>query len=247
MERLLEEESIVRYTAPFKIRDKDGNYVPSDRRIPTEISCKIERGDISFEESKKLLDILNCVLPPREWEEQGELWMQQVSPEPVTRDDVIRLTLLVDRRLKALKALDSGIDPVRRHVYSQLMDELIRQEVVINPERGILLLKVRDELKMTLEADKALFENGKQYGSTKAAEAELHQESLVSRCNRHLKERDAILAEVNSLRAVYKQSKKLTVESLLRFDKVCIEELRNLNEISTALKIQLRDIFSGMN
>lgn len=51
-----------------------------------------------------------------------------------------------------------------------ISDELIRQEVVINPERGVLLLKVRDELKMTLEANQALFENGKLFGSYKAVE-----------------------------------------------------------------------------
>ncbi|KAJ3090017.1 28 kDa inner dynein arm light chain, axonemal, partial [Phlyctochytrium bullatum] len=36
-------------------------------------------------------DILNSILPPREWEETGQLWVQKVSSTPATRLDVINL------------------------------------------------------------------------------------------------------------------------------------------------------------
>ena len=36
-------------------------------------------------------DILNSILPPREWSEDGQLWMQYVSSTPATRLDVINL------------------------------------------------------------------------------------------------------------------------------------------------------------
>lgn len=36
-------------------------------------------------------DILNSILPPREWKENGELWVQKVSHTPATRLDVISL------------------------------------------------------------------------------------------------------------------------------------------------------------
>ena len=41
---------------------------------------------------------------------------------------------------------------VRRELYSQCFDELIRQTTLSNVERGLLLLRMRDEWRMTLHA-----------------------------------------------------------------------------------------------
>lgn len=34
---------------------------------------------VTTEKSRETEEILNCILPPREWEENGQLWRQQVS------------------------------------------------------------------------------------------------------------------------------------------------------------------------
>jgi dynein light intermediate chain len=36
-------------------------------------------------------DYLNSILPPREYTDQGQLWVRYVSPTPATRVDVINL------------------------------------------------------------------------------------------------------------------------------------------------------------
>ena len=36
-------------------------------------------------------DVLNAIIPPREYSEAGQLWVQQVSSTPATRLDVIAL------------------------------------------------------------------------------------------------------------------------------------------------------------
>ena len=36
-------------------------------------------------------EILDSVLPPKEWSEEGQLWVQRVSSTPATRLDVINL------------------------------------------------------------------------------------------------------------------------------------------------------------
>ena len=41
-------------------------------------------------------DILNSILPPREWTEDGQLWVQFVSSTPATRLDVINLQVRWD-------------------------------------------------------------------------------------------------------------------------------------------------------
>ena len=45
-----------------------------------------------------------------------------------------------------------GVFQVRRELYAQCFDELIRQSTINCTERGLLLLRVRDELRMTLHA-----------------------------------------------------------------------------------------------
>ena len=41
-------------------------------------------------------DVLNAVLPPREWDEQGKQWIQYVSHQPASRIDVARLREMLD-------------------------------------------------------------------------------------------------------------------------------------------------------
>jgi len=48
------------------------------------------------------------------------------------------------------------------------LDELIRHVTINNAERGLLLLRIRDEIRMTLSAHQRLFDNGFAYGTRKA-------------------------------------------------------------------------------
>eukprot|EP00128_Syssomonas_multiformis_P014015 Colp12_sorted_trinity150504_noHs@5756 len=89
-------------------------------------------------------DILNSILPPRDWMEDGQLWMQQVSSTPATRLDVINLQEQLDMRLQQRQARETGICPVRRELHSQCFDEIIREVTINCAERGLLLLRVRD-------------------------------------------------------------------------------------------------------
>ena len=41
--------------------------------------------------------------------------------------------------------------PARRELYKQAFDETIRQVAIHCPERGQLLMRIRDEMNMTLE------------------------------------------------------------------------------------------------
>lgn len=69
-------------------------------------------------------------------------------------------------------------------------------------------------------------------------QAEVPLESLALKINRLMKERDAILAQVNLHQTKCKQIQKMSTEGLLRFDKMCIDELKNLNDIATCLKVR---------
>lgn len=59
---------------------------------------------------------------------------------------------LTESELTVLQARETGICPVREELYSQCLDELIRQVTINCAERGLLLLRVRDEMRMTIAA-----------------------------------------------------------------------------------------------
>ena len=53
-------------------------------------------------------------------------------------------------------------------MYSQAFDEIIRQVTINCAERGFLLVRVRDEIKMTIQAYQTLYESSIAYGMRKA-------------------------------------------------------------------------------
>ena len=77
--------------------------------------------------SSQLDDMVNSMLPAREWTEETGTWMQHVSKEPATRLDVVTLQEMLDQRLAERQAREAGICPVREELYAQCFDELIRE------------------------------------------------------------------------------------------------------------------------
>lgn len=175
-------------------------------------------------------DILNSILPPREWTDEGQLWVQYVSSNPATRLDVINLQELLDQRLQQRQARETGICPVREELYAQTFgatartpatavarrracrarprarlagrrahahsprarararpsrrpaaDELIRQVTINCAERGLLLLRVRDEIRMTIAAYQTLYESSIAFGMRKALQAEQGKADMETR------------------------------------------------------------------
>mmetsp|Transcript_16043 Transcript_16043/g.28807 ORF Transcript_16043/g.28807 Transcript_16043/m.28807 type:complete len:260 (+) Transcript_16043:95-874(+) len=120
------------------------------------------------EEAKNTLtpteDILNSILPPREWTENGDLWVQYVSSAPSTKKDVLHLQKTLDTKLQQKQARETGLCPIREELYSQAFDELIRQVTIMCAERGLLLLRVREELRMEISTYQTLYESSIAYG-----------------------------------------------------------------------------------
>lgn len=57
-------------------------------------------------------------------------------------------------------------------IYDEVFNELIRQVTINSPERGILLSKVRDEMKITVAAYKSLYDSSVTFGMRKQVQAE---------------------------------------------------------------------------
>lgn len=126
-------------------------------------------------------DILNSILPPREWTEDGQLWVQYVSSTPATRGDVVSLQEQLDLRLQQRQARETGICPIREELYAQCFDELIRQVTINCAERGLLLLRCRDEIRMTVASYQTLYDSCIAFGMRKALQAEQNTTDMMAK------------------------------------------------------------------
>nr|CAD7453510.1 unnamed protein product [Timema tahoe] len=214
------ENSLVKYDNPVlvskhpekKLQIKAGQLSPRPPGPPARPKSEALTADARRETE----EILNSILPPKEWEEENQLWRQQVnissrvnkdwrniycsnkhpcrwtrrqgrqsgirvvwfrivevSSTPATRLDVINLQEQLDMRLQQRQARETGICPVRRELYTQCFDELIRQVTINCAERGLLLLRVRDEIRMTIAAYQTLYESSIAFGMRKALMASI--------------------------------------------------------------------------
>jgi dynein light intermediate chain, axonemal len=152
----------------------------------------------------QLREILNAMLPPRVVNGATE----QVSMKPVTREDVIQLQIALDDRLQLRQARETGICPVREELYSQAFDELIRQVTIDCPERGLLLLRIRDEAKMTIAAYETLYESSIVFGIRKSLQAEIGAGSLAEKIIAVEEKKKALKSELENLKARYETIEK---------------------------------------
>lgn len=132
----------------------------------------------SLEQNPSDKEILNAMFLPREWEEQGKKYIQYVSPEKATREQSRDLYKALDDKIRERQAREKGICPVREELYAQCFDELIRQITIECPERGLLLLRVRDEIRMRIASYQTLYESAVLFGIRKQLQAESGKEEL---------------------------------------------------------------------
>ena len=167
--------------------------------------------------------------PPRsEWTEDGQLWVQYVSSTPATRLDVINLQEQLDQRLLQRQARETGICPVREELYAQCFDELIRQVTINCAERGLLLLRVRDEIRMTIAAYQTLYESSIAFGMRKALQAEQGKADMEARIKQLEAEKKDLERQVQELKAKAEAIEKREGERRALEEKKHAEEVQFL-------------------
>merc|ERR1711971_104615 len=189
-------------------------------------------------------DILNSILPPREWTEEGQLWVQYVSNQPATRLDVMNLQEQLDLKLQQRQARETGICPVRRELYAQCFDELIRQVTINCAERGLLLLRVRDEIRMTIAAYQTLYESSIAFGMRKALQAEQGKADMEARIKQLEAEKKDLERQVQELKAKAEAIEKREGERRALEEKKHAEEVQFLKRTNAQLKKELETYLS---
>lgn len=205
---------------------------------------KIKPAAAESQRNKQTEEILDNVLPPREWSEEGQLWVQRVSSTPATRLDVLNLQEQLDTLLQQRQARETGICPVRRELYSQCFDEIIRQVTINCGERGILLLRVRDEIQMTIASYQTLYQSSIAFGMRKVLLAELGKLDLEQKVSAMESQQRDLEHQVMELRNKCDTIEKTEAEKRQLSEKKHQEELQALRKTNQQLKAQLEGIIT---
>ncbi|XP_054026660.1 axonemal dynein light intermediate polypeptide 1 [Dryobates pubescens] len=241
-------DSLLRYDTPVLVTrrtEKRSPRAPPLQGTPSPPAPTGPVPPIAAESSKRAQELLNAILPPREWGKENHRWVQEVSSAPGTRLDVVQLQEQLDLRLQQRQARETGICSVRRELYSQCFDELIRQTTIACAERGLLLLRVRDELQMTLAAYQALYESSTAFGLRKALQAEQGKADMEKRIAELEEEKQELERQVSEQKALCAATEKREDEKRQIEEKKHSEEVQILKKMNQQLKAQLESIVAA--
>ncbi|GMT04303.1 hypothetical protein PENTCL1PPCAC_26477, partial [Pristionchus entomophagus] len=172
----------------------------------------------------------------------GARWVSRTSTVPATRLDLVSIEEKLENEMREGRAKEFGICPIRRHLYDQLFEELIRQVTVNCAERGLLLLRVKDELRMTLLAYQSLLESAIAYGLRKAIIVEKEQSQAAIERDEERGKNKTLLAKIAQLEKQIVNEKIMNEDELETLEERMREENERLLESNKVLKNQLQAI-----
>ncbi|XP_037040794.1 putative inner dynein arm light chain, axonemal [Bradysia coprophila] len=238
-ENAIDETTLVKYSNPVLVVKNPEK--PSSSNAGKATSGKSVDGSDARKETE---EILNEILPPRSWEEDGQLWIQMVSSVPATRQDVTNLQELLDARLQETQARETGICPMRRELFSQCFDEIIRQVTIVCAERGFILSRIRDEIAMTIEAYETLYCSSAAFGIRKALQSQEGKEQLYAKVKELESQCAALKQEITDMKYSFGQTERRYEEEKTSEERKHTEEVAFLKKTNAQLKSQLEGIIA---
>ncbi|XP_055921510.1 putative inner dynein arm light chain, axonemal [Eupeodes corollae] len=230
-------QTLVRYDNPILVIKHPEKKGAGDVEI-----ARPQTAAVVFDTKRETEEILNSILPPRCWEQDGQLWTQTVSSTPATRQDVINLQEMLDTRLQQTQARETGICPIRRELYSQCFDELIREVTINCSERGLLLLRIRDEIAMSMEAYETLYCSSVAFGMRKALQAHEEKERLREKVKQLEIDKESLEEIITDMKVKSEQNERRYAELRASEEKKYAEEVAFLKKTNAQLKAQLEGI-----
>lgn len=255
----ISETSLVKYNIPVLVKTYSTKNVPRPstsasamqatlgsphEKIGRPSTSRVHATAATTEKRCETDEILNTILPPRTWEEDGQLWTQTVSSVPVTRQDVVNLQETLDILLQQSQARETGICPVRRELYAQCFDEIIRQVTINCSERGLILMRIRDEMVMSMDAYETLYCSSISFGMRKALQSQEGKEKLVEYVAQLETDKDAMEAIISDMRLRAEQNDRRNAELHAAEEKKHAEEIAFLKKTNAQLKAQLEGIIA---
>ena len=133
---------------------------------------------------------------------------------------------------------------MREELYAQCFDELIRQVTINCAERGLLLLRVRDEARMSIAAYQTLYESSVAFGMRKALGGEQGKsdaEARIAGAQAQLKSAE----KVAELKARCESIERREAERREEEEKRHAEEVGFMQKSNKQLKQQLEKFLSA--
>ncbi|XP_026820402.1 33 kDa inner dynein arm light chain, axonemal-like [Rhopalosiphum maidis] len=188
--------------------------------------------------------IFECVYPPEEWTENGKKWRRVASTESADRHQVMALAEDLKSNLEYWNAMMHGVCPVRRELYTQCFNELIRQVCVNSIDQGELLIKIRNQYNQSIIDHKRYYESGLIF-RIKRASLNDNKNEMVKRDLQDLEDQQVVLKkQLSEANTKYKRLENSFKKELNNLKDAHQHELNFFNRNHKALKDQLVMILS---
>uniref|UniRef100_A0A1A8CD03 Axonemal dynein light intermediate polypeptide 1 n=2 Tax=Nothobranchius kadleci TaxID=1051664 RepID=A0A1A8CD03_NOTKA len=204
---------------------------PPPRSTSTSFQAKQENGIL-------------ITFPPRKWDNGNQLWVPQVSRAPSGRADVQQLVKLLDTKLQQRQAKPTGICPLRRELYSQCFDEVIRQVANNCAARALLLAEVRYEMNRIIAIYKVQYEDGLAFGIRKALQAEDEENDMEQRISELEEEIETRRKLLNKEKAHNDENKQRQADETRVEKQNLSEEIQCLKEIHQQYQALLESLLT---
>ena len=150
----------------------------------------------------------------------------------------------LENKLQERQARETGICPIREELYAQCFDELIRQITINCAERGFLLVRVRDEIKMTIQAYQTLYESSIAYGMRKALMAEQSKNDMNSSIKTLEETNEEQTKEIKKLEQEIADKIRSDEEDHQRLQKAHDDQVKYLQDLINDYKKELETLLS---
>jgi dynein light intermediate chain len=208
--------------------------------VLTQNNSRLLEGQKNSKIENQTEDILNSILPPREYTiDKKQLYIENVLSTPATELDVIALKSELEFRLSKKEARENGLCPIREDLFSQCFDELIRQITISCSNQGLLLVRVRDELRINIECYQKLYESALSYGIRKSLLIENEKNSMNIEIKNLNQEILDLQNEVQRYEVEIDESKEKHRKNDLIDSKKHEEEISNIKKKNQRLKEEL--------
>ncbi len=124
-------------------------------------------------------------------------------------------------------------------------DELIRQITINCAERGLLLLRVRDEARMAIAAYETLYESSIAYGIRKALMAEQRRTELNAKLKKLAGSNQDLRQQIENLKRTIQVTQQRSVEKRESEESAHKEEVDRIQKTNDQLKTTLEAMLSA--
>uniref|UniRef100_A0A0A9Y8K7 33 kDa inner dynein arm light chain, axonemal n=1 Tax=Lygus hesperus TaxID=30085 RepID=A0A0A9Y8K7_LYGHE len=140
---------LLKYQEPQLVGDI-GTDMPEIRPVLESLKFPTIYRDLFKDQKRDLRKMMDTLLPPLQWTDNAGLWEMKVSIEPDNDETNNGMIKYLDFNETLCHAINKNFCAGRYRLYFEVFAEVIRQELIDNPERASLLARIREEFLLTL-------------------------------------------------------------------------------------------------